>query len=123
MWKLLAVLVLSGCATMGRALQPQDAPGVYVTDNKAAVWGCRGEYVRLAATDYAKKLPAGKVYIPQVGWDVCELLARVGDPREVELQQSQYGRSASLWYGSPSDPHLVTIEQQGSKWVIDYVGW
>ena len=119
----LLVLLLSGCATVGRALHPQDGPGVYVTDSQAAVWGCRGEYVRLAADDYAKNLPAGHVYQPQVGWDVCELLARVGAPREHEMQQSTYGRSASLWYGEPMDPHLVRLVQDGARWKVDYVSW
>ena len=115
--------LLGGCTAINGGLQPPDRPGVYVRDEAAARWGCRGDYVRVAAGEFAKTLPAGHVYTPQVGWTACELLARVGEPREVDLQQSQFGRSASLWYGSPQDPHLVRLVQDGARWRVDYVGW
>lgn len=116
---LTAALLLSSCAGVG-------SPGYMVSEDVAHRWGCNTVIVQRAAEVAAQELTPGHVWVPQVGWDGCDLLARVGAPREYERQQSRYGRSASLWYGTPSSPKLVRMEQvdeANNKWQIVYVSW
>jgi len=109
----------SGCATLFNPFQP----GARVTPQVADRWGCEYGQVMGAAEQAKEALEIGKNWIPQVGWTACRVLAFTGAPTEVDLQQSSLGRSANWWFRGNSDVHLVTLEQQGSQWVVDYVGW
>lgn len=119
----LASMVLAACAT--GAVIAGDQPGGGVDQDLAHAWGCNSVVVQQKAEEYRAALPAGRVYMPQVGWDACELLARVGAPRNINRQQSTTGRSAHWWYGPRSSPTLVRLEQYqeaNNKWRVVYVG-
>lgn len=108
-------------STAGCAL---NQPGQGVTRNIAMSWGCNYEVVRHRAKESKARLTAGHHWIPQVGWDACDLLANIGAPRDVDKRQSTYGRSASWWYPKGEyDVRLVTLAQDGPRWVVDYVAW
>jgi hypothetical protein len=71
--------------------------------------------------------PAG--YVPVVGWDACELLARVGEPREVSEVETALDRSYLLTYrpfmsGRPGPSGLVTLAKDSAgTWRVDTVIW
>lgn len=117
-WIPVVLFVVSACI-------PMYQPGQGVTPAFAAQWGCKYEDIMIGAEQYAAQLPAGQVYIPQVGWNACNLLAHNGRPTRVDHQQTAYGRSASWWYHAQgsSEAHLVSLEYRDRRWIVDYVGW
>lgn len=125
---LLCSLSLSGCASLFNAWMgiDYDLPGRGVTTSVAQQWGCRADYVQLAAEQARSQLPVGQVYVAQVGWDMCEVMGKIGAPRDYDLHQTTSGRSASLWYGKSPNLHLLTVEPHTTRpniWVVTYVGW
>lgn len=112
----LVLVTVAGC---------QFQPGQGVSPTFASQWGCNYTEVMEQADRLAERLPAGKVYVPQVGWTACELLAHNGRPTEIDRQQTAYGRSASWWYSSTTsyETHLVSLTLRSGRWVVDYVGW
>lgn len=119
---------LTGCATA--------QPGQGVTADFATAMGCDVEEVRQRAADVKLGLSAGRTYIPQVGWDACEMLARVGKPTSIDRQQVGDQRSMSWWYTTDTKARLVTLDfdvtrlksivgagYSGCPWVVSYVGW
>ena len=113
-------LMLTGCLALFAVHQP----GEGVRPSLAQQWGCDYEEVMREAERARQELGPGENWIPEVGWTVCELLSWVGAPQEVDLQQTPYGRSASWWYRTDRDVHLVTVElREDGRWVVDYVGW
>lgn len=126
---LMAVLILAlgGCASLfnGWMGLDFDLPGRGVDERAAQQWGCQADQVQTAAAENRRGLGLGQTYTPQVGWTACELMAHVGAPRDYELQQTTEGRSASLWYGKPADPHLVTVALDSTRgvWIVNYVSW
>jgi len=124
---LLALVSFGGCASLFNAWMgiDFDLPGRGVNDRVAQQWNCRADRVQIAAEEYRKELSVGQTFVPQVGWNACELLARMGAPRDYNLQQTTSGRSASLWYGRGTDPHLVSLDLNPTRneWVVTYVGY
>ena len=120
-----AVLGTLGCATF--------QPGAGVDRRLSEQWACDHEFVQQMAAEAKAELEASRFtnWIPQVGWDACQVLARIGAPKDTELQQTTAGRSASWWYqdtsygGDPSVLHLVSLEHKPAtgRWVVTYVGW
>lgn len=111
----LAFVALTACAAM--------QPGEDVSRSFASEWGCEYRAVMARADTLAEELPEGEAWIPQVGWDVCELLARNGRPDDVDRQQSRYGRSADWWYETAEGLKLVSLERRAGTWIVDYVGF
>ena len=100
-------------------------PGTDVAPEVAHAWGCSVSAVQQRAVVLDSLLPAGKVYIPQVGWDACELLAHNGSPTRIELQQTADVRAANWWYQSEEVAHLVglQLDPRTMRWFVTYVGW
>jgi hypothetical protein len=122
---LVAALALTSCAALNELSHGPDYPGSGINYDTASRWGCNAAIIKIEAQELIADLEPGKTYIPQVGWDACKLLAHNGAPRDYDYQMTRYGRSASLWYGSPMNPHLVSMEhnEASGKWTITYVGW
>lgn len=114
---IVVALALAGCVAY--------QPGAGVTPRVMEAWGC--DYPTMQERiEYRKaNKSSSEVWIPQVGWDVCELLAAVGAPTSVDRIQSASGRSVNFWYQEPNAAtHLVSLEQRASgRWIVDYVGW
>lgn len=112
------LLAALGCATM--------QPGQGVDETFAREWGCSYEHVMERAEELKERLPDGKMWTPQVGWDACELMARNGKPDRVDKQSSRYGTSASWWWEVSEDGYtdmkLVSLEYEDGEWVVDYTG-
>jgi hypothetical protein len=102
-----------------------EVPGRGVTSGVAQQWGCDVDRVKANASEYRKQAGVGGVFIPQVGWDACELLARTGAPRDHTIHQSAHGQAASWWYGNSMEAHLVTLilDERRGRWVVDSVNW
>lgn len=103
-----------------------EVPGRGVTSSVAQQWACDIEAVQANAARYRREAGFGSVFIPQVGWDACELLARTGAPREHTIHQVGGVRAASFWYGTPNAgrAHLVTLTQNDrGRWIVDGVHW
>lgn len=121
----IGLVLLAGCATLLNPFQP----GSGVSASVAQRWGCDRDAVAQEAEEARRGLKVGQNWIPQVGWNACTVLARVGAPTEVDLQQTAYGRSASWWYKSGYDVHLVSLEAHEGRvtgqptWTVTYVGW
>ena len=104
-------------------------PGQGVTPDFATAWGCDAGDIATRASALDSALEAGHVYIPQVGWTACDVLAHNGTPTRVDLQQTAYGRSASWWYECPDcdqpTVHLLSLNYDPDRvaWVVTYVGW
>lgn len=130
-WLGLPILVL-GCAIA--------QPGHGVSAEFAGRYGCSAELIAKRAEVYHQRLQRGRQFIPQVGWDACELMARNGAPDDVDRIQSAYGQSHNWWWHSDAGAHLVTLERHSgepkwvgdcpdgecriiSPWVVTYVGW
>lgn len=115
-------LALAGCAAAMNAVTPFQ-PGSGVSERLASEWGCDYASVvnGVAVANGAK--PAGSHFIPEVGWDACRMLSYVGAPSDIDRQQTTAGRSASWWYKSGDEVHLVDLVQNGGRWVVHYVGW
>lgn len=109
------VILVAGCATM--------QPGQGVDADFASRWGCDYGAVMARAESLDERLSPGKMWVPQVGWDACDLMAHNGQPDDVDHQQSRYGRSASWWYRvGDYDMRLISLDLEDGEWVVTYVG-
>lgn len=99
-------------------------PGKGVTTDFARAWGCNSIQMKLNIHDAKTELPDEYRYTPQVGWDVCELMAKVGVPDDIR-RQSGYGvTSATWWYGTGAYEDLTMIslrKNELNKWVVTYI--
>jgi hypothetical protein len=122
---ILVLLLLAGCALANELSHGPDYPGSGITFDTASRWGCNFVIVKKEAERLIAELSPGQTYVPQVGWDACTLMAHNGAPRDYDYQNTRHGRFASLWYGSPTNPHLISMEhnEASGKWTITYVGW
>lgn len=114
-----ALLFVAGC---GLYFQP----GAGVTPALAEQWRCDHEDVARMAEEARAELPPGQQWAPKVGWDACELMARIGAPSDTQTQQTEYGYTADWWYRTGSDTHLVSLELRtaaAGRWVVTYVSW
>lgn len=101
-------------------------PGSRVTPEVCERWGCDWPAVQARADELKADLELGQNWIPQVGQDACEVLARVGAPTDVDYQQTTMGRSASWWYQMQNtDAHLLSLDldPETGDWFVSYVGW
>lgn len=126
---LLLVLLLTaatgGCASFNQG-RGMFLPGQGVTEDFAVRYRCTAEVIKNAAEALNARRPSGQNYIPQVGWDACELMAHNGRPTRIDHEQTADGRYQNWWYQSNTDAHLVTLEYDPKRlrpWVVSYVGW
>jgi len=105
-------------------------PGQGITPEAARDYGCDYESLVDHADTLTTRLSGESYqYIPQVGWDACELLAHNGTPTRVEHQETAEGqRYMSWWYQAEDETHLVSLvwqptEGKVSSWIVNYVGW
>ena len=119
---LLLLIGVLGCGAI-------HTPGSGVSPVASTSVGCSYEWIMAKAESLKVGLEYRYQYIPQVGWDACDLLAHNGVPSEVDRQTTEFSRSLSWWYHeADGDVHLVTLDYRpgkrtGSKWVVTYVGW
>jgi hypothetical protein len=111
----LVATILAGCATW--------TPGRGVSPELADSWGCHYDAVMARAAE-VDTLGASEEWIPRVGYDACEVLARNGSPTQVEWHETASGQSVSWWYSWPyAGTHLLRLEAREGQWVVAYVGW
>lgn len=113
---LAAFALATGCVTFASG-------PVHVDERVATAYGCDAELVRLRAVEVSKDLGAGRVWVPQVGWNACNLLAHNGTPNDIDTQTSEYGRSATWWYRGYRESRMVRLEWRAPDWRVIYVGW
>jgi hypothetical protein len=107
----------------------QFRPPTTVPADFAASWGCNAANVESAAAALEAVLESGQRYIPQPGWDACDLLAHNGLPTHIDRQSSADGRHAATWWyqcvaEGCDETHMVTLALvEGRGWIVDYVGW
>lgn len=92
-----AIMMLStlGCASSGMH-------GYKVSPEFARRWGCDYEAVQREYRESQAELKEGYVWNPQVGWTVCKLLARVGEPMATgQVMRSEYLNSVTFYYRIP----------------------
>lgn len=118
--RLIRVLIL--LATAGCASAPF-GPGHDVNPGWANRWECQLSDVERLTQEAVAGTPKGQVLIPQVGWDACHLMAALGVPQRTDLQQTTSGRYTTWWYEGYGQAHMVTLENRGALWVVNYVGW
>lgn len=114
----LMAFVLAGCASSGLPYPRWAEVG--------RQWGCDPLEVQQANQEAHRGRQNGFEYTPEVGWDACELLAKAGEPRDVDMVQTEAGRSYNLYYRrlTGGDTHLVTLEQDDSGvWRVAMVVW
>jgi hypothetical protein len=125
----LLLLSSNACAqavsTPGSANTDLDLPGRGVTQEVAGEWSCRFDAIEDAAAEHLTALSPGQTYIAEVGWDACELLSKLGAPRDVQTGRSGEERNAMLRYGTVDSPHLVTLnfDRVQNRWVVSAVNW
>lgn len=109
----LAVLA-AGCATM--------QPGQGVDEGFARSWGCSYEQVMERAEELEERLPEGRMWTPQVGWDACELMARNGKPDDTDRTYTNYSTTATWWWQTDDGLKMVSMELvKGGEWEVTYV--
>lgn len=113
---IVASMMLAACA--------KNQPGHRVDPGFAAAWGCDHVDVHERAEYYRADLPTGHSFVPRVGWDACELMARVGRPRDIDLQQYGAVTETHWWYPKGDyDVRLVSLRQGAGQWTVRYVDW
>lgn len=111
------ILLLAGCAT------GMPYPRWAVVGQQ---WGCDPLAVQAKSEEYRPVRPVSTEVQAQVGWDACEMLARIGEPREVARVSTEVGTAFHLTYMNPmvNDPHLVILRQDSaSVWRVASVVW
>jgi hypothetical protein len=124
------VLLLSSSACAQTVSNPAttadlDLPGRGVTQEVAGEWSCRFDAIESASDEYRTALSPGGTYTAEVGWDACELLAKLGAPRDVQPGRSGGERNAVLRYGTVGNPHMVTLtfDRVQNRWLVSEVNW
>lgn len=98
-------------------------PGMGVTPELATEWGCDYQWIVERTARLKIELGLRRGYIPQVGWTVCELMARNGYPAEVDRSEVQDGGQVRWWYTAPGGRSLITLEYQDGWWIVTSVDW
>lgn len=126
----LCLVLLSSTACAQTVSTPPDAPdldlpGRGVTQEVAGEWSCRFDAIESAADEYRTALSPGQTYTAEVGWDACELLAKLGAPRDVQAGRAAGERNAILRYGTVEEPHMVTLSfnRVQNRWLVTEVNW
>lgn len=83
--------------------------GVRPTPDFTAAYGCDHEKV-IAGLESIHETGRAK---PRVGWDVCEVLARTGNPVKVDVREWRYGYSVPWWCGTVYDDLWMVKHRAG----------
>lgn len=105
-------LLLAGCASLGFG----------ISESFARSWKCDPAWVEERQRRLTEQHGSTR-FVPRVGWSACELMAQHGRPSDIDLQRSAGRETASWWYNSRYDAKLVSLENQGNRWRVVYVGW
>lgn len=117
-----------GCASASNAM-----PGEGVSQSVAEEWGCDWSELQERIQWREQNLPADMVWIPEQGWTVCEVLAAVGVPRDVDKNADD--KTYTFWYGGyrgdaeqfkwltvDEDTKTVQIVSWGQPWKLEIAG-
>ena len=103
----------------GRDQRPH-APHRSFRTGLARDWGCTKPQVENRASFLADSLEYGLYYIPEVGWDACELLARDGMWDDIKRSDS-----VAVWhyYVAGRDRTVTLRGDEYGRWTVDEVDW
>ena len=95
-------------------------PAQLVSTGLARDWGCTKPQVENRASFLADSLEYGLYYIPEVGWDACELLARDGMWDDIKRSDS-----VAVWhyYVAGRDRTVTLRGDEYGRWTVDEVDW
>lgn len=99
MYRLIAIaffpILCAGCVSTGMY-------GRKVSGDFAREWDCSPTFIEREYERSQASLEKGHAYLPQVGWDICTLLSRVGQPHSrSEMIRSTYSSSITFYYRIP----------------------
>lgn len=121
---ILTAALISCVLTYGCAASIANAmPGEGVEYDDAARWGCAWSELQ-SQIEYKKStLKSGRIWVPQVGWGMCEVLASVGVPWEVDIQSGYGSTSYTLWYGDGLNEDMKMLRVDADTNLVEYVSW
>lgn len=113
-------IILTGCGTY---FYHTKSPGGGISESFALRYGCSYTEVMTQAEKYKPIYKSGRVHIPYVGMDVCELMAKNGRPDDSTVHSSAYGKGATWWYGTGAYDSLwmITLNRENGSWVVSSV--
>lgn len=77
-------------------------------------YDCDPAAVKKQRAAYRDSVPDWRSRMPETGWTACELLARRGGPKDVDVQRAPGSEVVTWWYRTGidgSDLHMVSLKQ------------
>lgn len=124
-----AISVLSACSSVRHEFEP--VPGHGVDKEVAETWSCDWEYVQKQIEQY--KLTG--YMVPGEGASMCDVLAQLGLPDDIDRVSEGGEESAVLWYQTAEAPdygttferdqHMIRVRWHSDQkeWLITKVVW